>query len=264
MKTIIQIYCLVMLLLTSACDRGASTQDIGNQKILVLIIASDDQPVYLENQKIWRSYMKSDPEHIEAYFIKSDPNLGAEHKIDGDTIWFKTSVGFVPQSSGILDNTILAFDLFKDRLSEFSYVLRPNISSFYVFDRLLRDAKGFAKEKFYAGVKGNEYGISYASGSGFLLSMDLVKLIIDNKNSLIGDKSLVDDIVIGKFLTGHGVNITEYPRIILSSVDDWNNRKDKIPDYVAHFRVKNDDANLRLKDDVFILKALKEMFYPQK
>jgi hypothetical protein len=264
MKAAIQFCYVFIFLLTAACHQGTSPTYTGKNKILALIIASDDQPVYLENQKIWRSYMKRDPEHIEAYFIKSDPTLSTDHKVDGDSIWFKTTLGYIPTSSGILDNTILALDLFKDRLNEFSFVLRPNISSFYAFDRLLRDSENFSKEKFYAGVKGNDSGITFASGSGYLLSIDLAKLLIDNKSTLIGDKSLVDDVVVGKFLTSKGINVTEYPRMDFSSIDDWNSKKDKIPANVAHFRVKNSDAALRLRDDVLILTGLRDMFYPQK
>ena len=42
----------------------------GNLKVLVLIITSDNLPVYPKLQKVWKSYMHSDPEHIEAYFIR--------------------------------------------------------------------------------------------------------------------------------------------------------------------------------------------------
>ncbi len=56
-------------------------------KTLLIIIASDNVPVYQYFQQSWRSYMHSDPEHIEAYFLKGDPDLPVPVLIDKDIIW---------------------------------------------------------------------------------------------------------------------------------------------------------------------------------
>ena len=55
---------LFLLLLTCLFCNTLHARDT---KVLVLIIASDNQPVYLELQKLWRSYMHQDRKHIEAY-----------------------------------------------------------------------------------------------------------------------------------------------------------------------------------------------------
>lgn len=55
-----------------------------HMKILLLISSSDDQPIYPECEKIWRAYMHLDPDHVEAYFFKSNPELEVPCKIEGD------------------------------------------------------------------------------------------------------------------------------------------------------------------------------------
>ena len=78
-------------------------------KILVLIIASDEYPVYVELQKIWRSYMHYNPKQVEAYFMKADPDLGTMSIIQDDVIWSKTSETLAP---GIINKTILSIEAF--------------------------------------------------------------------------------------------------------------------------------------------------------
>ncbi|MCX6988703.1 MAG: hypothetical protein NTZ52_04285 [Chlamydiae bacterium] len=110
-----------------------------NPKVLVLIIASDNFPgvdlvfPYPELKKIWRSYMHTNP-NIEAYFIQGDPNLSSPYEIQGDVIWSKTEENLRP---GILNKTLLSIECMLPRINEFDYVLRTNLSSFYVFPRLL-------------------------------------------------------------------------------------------------------------------------------
>ena len=42
-------------------------------RILVLVIASEDHPVYPQLQKIWKAYMHLDRKHIQSFFIKRGP-----------------------------------------------------------------------------------------------------------------------------------------------------------------------------------------------
>ena len=76
-------------------------------KLLVLIIASDNLPVYVEEQKIWRSYMHLDPRHVEAYFIKGNPQLPANYFFKEDVIWSQTQDCIIP---GILNKTLLSME----------------------------------------------------------------------------------------------------------------------------------------------------------
>lgn len=145
-----------------------------NLRVLVLIIASDQFPVYVELQKIWQSYIHSDPEHIETYFIRGDPNLPTSYEIKNDIIWSKTDEGWSPASAGIINKTVLSLEAMLPRLHEFDYILRTNLSSFYVFPRLLKFLETLPKKRCYAGS--NTGGDSpIASGCGFIISPDVAK-----------------------------------------------------------------------------------------
>ena len=63
--------------------------------------------------------MHSDPEHVEAYFMKADPNLPQEVIVDGDVIWVKSSETIVP---GLINKTIKSLNLFLPRFKEFDFI----------------------------------------------------------------------------------------------------------------------------------------------
>lgn len=63
-----KLYALFLFLITSHLQAVQPEKPI---KLLVLIISSDNRPIYLEFEKLWRSYMHLNPEHVEAYFLKA-------------------------------------------------------------------------------------------------------------------------------------------------------------------------------------------------
>jgi hypothetical protein len=70
--------------------------------------------------------------------------------------------------------------------------------------------------KFYCGIASFSDGADFASGSGFFLSRDLVKMVIDNANEILTYKmgKTFNDVEIGRFLTTHGISID--PRALRS------------------------------------------------
>lgn len=242
---------LIFLCLVLGCLRGEEP------KILVLIIASDDQPVYREMQNLWRSYMHLDPDHIEAYFLKGDPDLPYPTLIQSDVLYCKTAESLKP---GILNKTLLAMEHFLPRLHEFSYVLRTNLSSFYIFPRLVEFAKTQppAPLTCYA-LPYYIHTLVFPSGSGFLMSPDLVEQLLAKKETL--DYLYPDDMAIGFFLQNEGLPIHYSHRTDFTSLDNWKLYKDQIPSSVFHIRVKNDNPDRRASDEIYIQKQLIKMFY---
>jgi hypothetical protein len=242
----------------------------GNIKLLVLIIASDNPPVYLELEKIWRSYMHLDPEHVEAYFIRGNPELETTSMIDGDTIWSKTDEGWSPETAGIINKTVLSLEELLPRLDEFDYVLRTNLSSFFIFPRLLNALENLPRTRLYYGSPLESRSItgpkikpdSQAQGSGIIMSTDVAKMLIDDRVSLINHRELPDDILIYYSIERQGIPLICYKRMDFLCRKDWNQASNQIPKDVFHIRVKT-PAKRRLKDDIFIHKNLLEMFYPQ-
>ncbi|HLB93968.1 MAG TPA: hypothetical protein VJJ81_01855 [Candidatus Babeliales bacterium] len=254
---------LLSSLLTSHYLLGAKSGLNKMSKVLVLIIASDDTPIYIETQKIWRAYMHSDLDHVEAYFIKGNPNLAEKYKIDGDTIWSRTVENLKP---GILNKTILSLECMLPRIKagEFSYILRTESTSFYVYSNLLRHLKNCPRKNFYGG---SDIGISYiGAGSGFLLSPDMAELLVKNSSVLINKAGYLDDVEIGHFFHKHNIGLKRHSRVNIYKLSDFNSaiKINEIIENEFHYRVKNENHDLRMTDDMYVYGKLLEKFYGKR
>lgn len=235
------------------------THATGEPKVLMLIITSDDLPVYQGLQQIWRSYMHSDPEHIDAYFIRANPHLSQDYWIEGDTIWAKATEGLIPKSSGIIDKTILSMEAMLPQIKNYDYVIRTNLSSFYIFPRLLQFLKTLPKTNCYCACPIHPKSF-VGSGSGFILSTDLVELLVRKKTKFIGNKSKQDDLLIGFFLNGRRIPLISHPRFDILSLPDFLEKGTMIPEDIFQIRVKTPNEN-RLIDDIYIQSTLLNTFY---
>ncbi len=247
-------------------------------KILVLIISSDDHPVYSELQKIWRSYMHNDPEHVEAYFIRGNPDLPTLYHIDGDTIWSQTKENLAP---GVLNKTLLSLEAFIPKIDTYNYILRTNLSSFYVFPRLLKFLKTLPKTRCYCASAFSDELLGH--GSGFLISPDVAKIMVNNKKILFNDASHADDVLIGRFIKqNQKIPLIRNDRMDFYEMFHWDRDKDTIigncgeypadinstnrplwPFQMFHFRIKFSGEE-RLKNDIYVQSMLLKMFGYQK
>ena len=239
-----------------------------NPKVLILIIASDNFPgvdlvfPYPTLKKIWGSYMHTHP-NIEAYFIQGDPNLSSPYEIQGDVIWSKTEENLRP---GILNKTLLSIQCMLPRINEFDYVLRTNLSSFYVFPRLLHFLQTLPQNGCYSGFKMlcGEHKLFFGHGCGFIMSTDVATYLVNNQDDLkrqININSMNDDVVIGHFFEKSGIHLTQAPLTYLLSLKDWKHYQKHEASSDFHFRVKNKTHKLRATHDVSILKSLLKKFY---
>ena len=189
-------------------------------KILVLIITADSLPVYVELQKIWKRYMHLDKEHFHAYFLKANPEQSKICEINDDVIWVKSPENLKP---GLLNKTILAMEHMVKQIADFDfdYVLRTNLSSFYIFPRLLKFIETLPKHRCYCGCHIIQHGYSFCSGAGTLLSRDLVESMVRNKEQFI-DHQIIDDWVIGSFMANQEkVSIINASRMVFKTLEDW-------------------------------------------
>lgn len=241
-------------------------------KVLCLIISSDNMQAYLDLQKIWKSYMHSDPAHFEVYFIQGDPELPTAHAIKGDHLFVKTAESYAP---GIVNKTVLSIEALMSRMDEFDYVLRTNLSSFYVFPRLLNFVKTLPKERCYCGIQMHtpaswhpNFGlINFVSGAGILLSKDLAKMMVNEKEEIFKYSSeLPDDVLIGYFYQKRGILSMPAERVDFPTREAWLANKHRISDKSFHFRAKNNynmrSAEENFADEIVIDKELLKMFYP--
>jgi hypothetical protein len=92
-------------------------------KIIILILANDDG-IYLECQKLWRSYMNIHP-NIKSYFIKFNTEITSDILVDNNTIFIKGCETIIP---GCLIKTIKSINyLLKNE--DFDFIFRTNMSS---------------------------------------------------------------------------------------------------------------------------------------
>lgn len=212
----------------------------------MFVIASDNEPRYVELQKLWSSYMHSDPEHVEAYFLRADPST--QSKIEGDVVWSKTEECTIP---GILIKTLFAFEQFQPRLKEFDFVIRTNLSSFYVFPQLLKYLETLPQRKCYAGPLIRE-GLDAASGCGIIFSTDVVELILKQKAFILPRRfSYYDDLVFWEALLRNQIYVIPSPLALVNTPEALKAfRADPIPE-AFHFRVGYPE----------VYKELLDMFY---
>ena len=195
--------------------------------ILVLVIVSFDKPVYYDMLQVWRERVCS---RSDVWFIQCKPasewigdvindildtSLKDRFELDiaNKTLFIRGDECLIP---GILHKTVEALSFFL--LEEGSnsrqaaplgmsaavpFIWRTNLSSVLDFAGLQRYLGTINSSGFYGGYIGlgslnNGSSTFFASGAGFLMSRDVAKYLVLNKQFLRWD--LIDDVAIGALL----------------------------------------------------------------
>ena len=160
-------------------------------KIIILVLSYNDDGLYTEmceaQKKTWDSV---EVENIKTYYYFGN---GDEDKIIGNTIITTIKEG-IPNCGY---KTIKCFELIKDL--DFDFVFRTNSSSYVDKEMLMELVKTKNKTKHYSGVIGNSDGVTFASGSGYLISKDVMLKLIENK--YLTNNSLIDDVSFAEVLS---------------------------------------------------------------
>lgn len=197
-------------------------------KILILCLSHFDNDIYTKFYKTqkntWDSIEVEDVKTL--YFVGNKKgNYIKDEIINTDVSESLINCGY---------KTLKAFELVKD--FDFDFIFRTNSSS-YVDKFLLKQyLNEKPKEKFYSGVVGNHEGITFSSGSGFIITKDLVDLVLQNKN--FWNHGLIDDVALGLLLKKFGINPTPAPRYDILNLDE------NTPLHFYHYRLKCHDRNL--------------------
>lgn len=218
-------------------------------KILILVLSLNDGGIY---DKFYESQKKTwDSEKIDGvetlyYFGNSGINshrfMDENDIIDGNEIL--VNVG----ESHLGHKTIRAFNLIKEL--DFDYIFRTNSSSYVDKKMLLEYVKTKPKFNYYSGVIGNHHGIKFSSGCGYILSKDLLNLVLNQKNNW--NHNLVDDVAMGKLLYDNNINPSFNERF---DVSDGTG----IPMNFFHYRLKNHDRNFDI-ETMYNIKKLKDEY----
>lgn len=209
-------------------------------KILIMVLSHNDNGIYNRLVETIRTTWDSDiVKDVETLYYYSNNSLDSI-KIDGDCL-------FIPCEDGIHNlgyKVLKSFEYVLENI-DFDYIYKMNCSS-YLNKSMLKDiVLENQRDNLYGGFLGRHNDINFASGAGTLLSKDLVKYIVDNKETW--DHSLVEDVAIGKIL--NKVSILPMDRVsIVDGVDI-----DKINTKCYHYRCKN---NHNRENDIVIMREL--------
>ena len=173
----------------------------------MLILASNGgkDNIYDKLQKIKRKYIHSSS-FIESYFYRCEPNLNSEFRIVDDIVYVKSSENY----PYLWEKLYLALKAFENRLDEFDFICRPNLSSFIIIDRYLNYVKNLPKTRYCGGLK--FYGgqpIPFPSGYCFTITPDIAKYILLNKY-IISNNQGIDDRCMGQILQIMNVDIVPF------------------------------------------------------
>lgn len=95
---------------------------------------------------------------------------------------------------GVLKKTIFALKEI-DANYNYNYLVRTNLSSFFILDNLLKECCRLQKQDIYAGVIGSTRTGTFCSGAGFWLSPDNVRYILQNEKHI--NYNIIDDVSLG-------------------------------------------------------------------
>ena len=240
-----------------------------NIYLIILILYSDNLPIYKYNKLILKEYMGSSNE-ILSILIKYDNNIDEEIKFvkNENLLLIKGEEKYECES--IFNKTIKALKFCYENY-KFNYILRTNASTFWVYKNLLNFLKLGNKRKYIYGWKlyhlnntrEKEY---FISGTGIIIPYKLVPILF-NHNEF---KCVMDDVEISQYFISNGVKIKNalkhnqnyLVKFEYGSKEKIDNRLNKTNEKNICFRVKS--TSNREKNDKYILDNLLLKYYNKK
>lgn len=238
------------------------------KKSLILIASSDTELVYKVHKQSWRRYMNAFEDQFECYFVEFCTDLTTPYLLKNNILKIQGQESYIP---GIFDKSFKALEFFQDRLSEFDYIIRPNLSSFLILPRLKKFLDHQTKKSFYAGPQSvfkNDEGrtgddLDYATGSCIIFSTDLAYLLLENGKDLLGlnySTYHADDLLFARFFKKQHVSLNPIPSFSIESYKEPHRFYHLIPEDIFHFRVRTWGKD-RYPLEKLIHQELYELFY---
>jgi hypothetical protein len=213
-------------------------------KILVLVLGAGLAPYPMLMRTIRRTWASVQVPDVETLFYYGGPALRSNGA--------RLILPVADDLTNVGHKTLSCFEhVLGDR--EFDLIFRTNCSS-YVDLPNMRD---FALERgrdrgFYCGVVRSHDGVSFASGSGYFLSRDLVELVVERQSAW--NHSILDDVALGILLAQNGVQPEPAPRRDYRRLAELTD----VDTSQFHFRCKTD--SWRRLEDVRMMLELQRAF----
>jgi hypothetical protein len=182
------------------------------KKIIILVLTWDDNADYsIMDSAAKNTWGKSSDEvKIYHYYFKPLEFEGV------DVVENNIFCSGYESVSRIGHKTLMALEYLLTQ--DFDYVFRTNSSSFIHIPNLISAMNNFPTEKFYSGrvlpYHTTELNLDFVTGSGYILSRDLVEYVVKNKDNW--SHHFADDVSVAKLLKEYDVYPTphEWVKII--------------------------------------------------
>jgi hypothetical protein len=213
-------------------------------RILVLVLGARVAPYRTLMRAIRRTWASDEVPDVETLFYCG----GSALRVDGDRL----ALPVADDLSNVGHKTLACFEhVLGDR--RFDLIFRTNCSSYVDLPNLRDFALDRGRDSgFYCGVVRSHDGVSFASGSGYFLSRDLVELVVERQSAW--DHTVLDDVALGSLLGHSSVHPEPAPR------RDYYNLAEltEVDTSQFHFRCKTD--SWRRLEDVRMMLELQRAF----
>jgi hypothetical protein len=233
-------------------------------KILIVVLGCKNERSFLDlddcGRETWIKVAKQHPNVVDVlhmYGVPSEDPSKPKVIRDGGDLFFNVKEEFDNQSR----KNIECFQYINKEYPDIDYVYRTNLSSFIHIQNLVDTLSQSPKSNFYAGqirIAPTE-NFKFASGSGFAVSRDVVKLISENKSNI--NLRAPDDLPLGRFLHQSKVPFTN---IGWHRMNDVFDKTDFInfPKNVMQYRLKTyPKYGGDRREDLKKMKELYKIFY---
>jgi|LauGreSuBDMM15SN_2_FD.fasta_scaffold00230_2 hypothetical protein len=179
---------------------------------VVLLLIFHESDIYNKMIDVQRSYIHNHPE-VDAYFVTFKEEMSEDVLLSGDVIYVKGSESY----TNILMKTIKSIRYIVNELHlEYDFLVRSNVSTIINLDRIHNYLMDSPVTHLYTGgtietlrwplqtyeicgtkqdQRNSFFGTQYAQGTGIILSMDVVRILLSIENDIEYD--IVDDVKLG-------------------------------------------------------------------
>jgi hypothetical protein len=226
----------------------------------VLLVLASESLLYNELKNLYVKYIQSSTD-IKVYFV------------------YAGKVTFVPQDydlvyENLVESVIQPHPAKKvvqalqhiDSKHTYDYLVRTNISTFWVFDKLLSRLSTLPRLNTITGRIGY-FSPKYVVGSDMVISKNLIDQLLAQPEKVYlthNGRYLPEDRILSEFFTEtcnadilDGINSVKYLENV--TIDSFKDELDNVSAAVDHFRVKN---SVNRNIDILIHKELLARYYP--
>lgn len=234
-------------------------------KTIILILASDNTPIYRKFREIYQEYLDTDPD-IKVLFVYGN---SAKFRPEEYDLVYDVEENYYP---GMITKTVYALEHI-DSHFQYDHLIRTNLSTFWDFRTLKKRLDRLPKEKCVTGsmrscVYNGQKSPDYVSGVNLILSRDMVQKIVQNRSEIVS-WDLPEDWSLSKIFIDHGIqpkhtspNPIHFMEKFINFDRDLVLREIQSARKLSHdhYRIKNKDRGI----DIRIAETLLEEYYGKK